>query len=274
MPKRFRYALGLALAVAGAATLYAGTQEIFYNSGANAGNSTGVFLTTPNTYASCPRSATSDIISTTGVGSRQLKGAVIVQYVTDGGRVIVPGGYYAVDQTGDLNLQVWYPAVSDWPEQANGTRELHIDVAVELFEDGVAVASLGPGNDWDIFCLEDIPPPPPPPGDEGCTPGYWKQPHHYDSYPAPYTPFTLFSSAFGVGPNITLAQAAGTGGGGEKALLRHATAALLNAASGDVAYAFSVSAVIDLVKEAYSTGDYETVKNILAAENEKGCPLN
>lgn len=264
-------AIGLLLAAL-AATVSAATTQILYDSGPLAGTPTGVTLTTPDTYSACVDAVTSDTIFTTGVGSRQLKGVVVVQYVTDDGREPVPNGIYTVNQTGDLNLTVFYPPVSDWPVMSNGTREIHVDIQLELYENGVKVATLGPGNDWDVFCLEG--PPPPPPGDEGCTPGYWKQPQHFDSYPGTLTPQTFFDVVFGVGPHITLLQALSSNGGGESALLRHAAAALLNAASGGVDYFYTVSAVIQLVQQAYATGNFEPIKNLFELQNERGCPLD
>ena len=65
-------------------------------------------------------------------------------------------------------------------------------------------------------------------GDVGCTPGYWKQVRHFDSW-VNYSPDDIFSDVFGVGPAVTLLEALKTGGGGEAALGRHAVAALLNA---------------------------------------------
>ena len=53
-----------------------------------------------------------------------------------------------------------------------------------------------------------------------------------------------------------------------------AITALLNAHSYDVAYPLSVEAVIVRVQQAYATGNFESVKNELAAYNELGCPLN
>ena len=71
----------------------------------------------------------------------------------------------------------------------------------------------------------------------------------------------------------SLLQALKLDGGGYKALMRHAVAALLNAASSNVNYFYSEAEVIALVQDAFATGDYETVKNLLAAQNEPGCPL-
>ena len=118
---------------------------------------------------------------------------------------------------------------------------------------------------------------PPAPGDEGCTPGYWK--NHLDSW-AGYSANASFNTTFGIGTNwfpnsLTLLQAAEQGGGGEIALARHAVAALLNAFSTGVDYPLTTAQVIQLVKDAYNgTKRVETVKNQLETNNELGCPLN
>jgi hypothetical protein len=114
---------------------------------------------------------------------------------------------------------------------------------------------------------------PPPPGGEGCTPGYWKQSHHFDSWQG-YTPGQYFDAVFGVGPHVTLLKALGTGGGGAKALGRHAVAALLSSAHGAVDYDLATAGVIALVQQAYASGDFEGPHLTLAAFNEQGCPLN
>jgi hypothetical protein len=125
------------------------------------------------------------------------------------------------------------------------------------------------------------PPPPPPPGGQGCTPGYWKQSQHFDSWPAGYVPTgagaTDFDAAFGVNlfnPNISLLTALGLEGGGVKALARHAAAALLNSASDGVDYGLTTAQVIAAVQAAVASGDYESVKNTLDALNNGGCTLN
>ena len=117
--------------------------------------------------------------------------------------------------------------------------------------------------------------PPPPGGGEGCTPGYWKQSQHFDSWTSPYTPSTLFSSVFeDAFPGMTLLQVLGQGGGGLKALGRHTVAALLNTASAGVDYDMTTQGVIDAFNAVYPGGDYEGQKNIFAGYNELGCPLN
>ena len=115
----------------------------------------------------------------------------------------------------------------------------------------------------------------PPGGGEGCTPGYWKQSQHFDSWPAPYTPSTLFSDVFeDAFPGQTLLDVVGAGGGGLTALGRHTVAALLNAASSGVDYDLSSGAVISAFNDVYPGGDYEALKNRLETLNEQGCPLN
>ncbi len=120
-------------------------------------------------------------------------------------------------------------------------------------------------------------PPPPPGGGEGCTPGYWKQDHHLDSWDATgFDPDDLYETVFGVdaGESWTLLGALEAKGGGENALARHATAALLNASNPDVSYEYTADEVIALVQSAYASGDFEGVKDLFEEQNELGCPLN
>ncbi len=118
----------------------------------------------------------------------------------------------------------------------------------------------------------------PPNVGEGCTPGYWKQPQHFDSWPAPYTPNTLFSSVFeDAFPGMTLVQVADQGGGGLIALGRHTVAALLNGANDGVDYGPSAQDVIDMFNDVYPSGndnDYTNLKDVFEGLNESGCPLN
>ncbi|HXG75706.1 MAG TPA: hypothetical protein VNJ53_03970 [Gaiellaceae bacterium] len=112
-------------------------------------------------------------------------------------------------------------------------------------------------------------------GGEGCTPGYWKQTQHFDSWTSPYTPSTqfddVFDDAFG---EMTLLEVLQQGGGGLNALGRHTVAALLNAASGGVDYSFTTTQVINMFNAVYPGGDYEDLKDTFEAENESGCPLS
>lgn len=121
----------------------------------------------------------------------------------------------------------------------------------------------------------EIPPPPPPPATQGCTPGYWKQSQHFDSWPAAYTPNMSFDAVFADAfPGMTLLQVVGQGGGGLKALGRHTVAALLNAGNADVQNGLTTTQVIAAFNAAFASGDYETQKNIFEGLNELGCPLN
>lgn len=115
----------------------------------------------------------------------------------------------------------------------------------------------------------------PPGGGEGCTPGYWKQDQHFDSWPAPYTPNTLFSDVFeDAFPGLTLLDVASQGGGGLNALGRHTVAALLNGASAGVDYDLTAADVIAAFNAVFPGGDYDGLKDEFEGFNEQGCPLN
>jgi hypothetical protein len=139
----------------------------------------------------------------------------------------------------------------------------------------VGVPCADPGDTCDeAACLCS-----PPSGGEGCTPGYWRQPHHLDSWePTNYGPGASVAGTFGsVDPTVddlTLLEAVQLKGGKLNALMRHAVAALLNAAHPDVSYAMSSADVIAAVQDAVSSGEIEAAKDDLEAENEEGCPLN
>ncbi|HEX2382010.1 MAG TPA: hypothetical protein VHI95_05210, partial [Acidimicrobiales bacterium] len=119
-----------------------------------------------------------------------------------------------------------------------------------------------------------------PPGGEGCTPGFWKAPQHFDSWVG-FSPDQTFNDVFGVnvtlstgGDDATLLEALQSGGGGINALARHAVAALLNASSPDVDSDFTTAQVIALVQDAVASGNLKAAKNLVAASNEAGCPLS
>jgi len=91
--------------------------------------------------------------------------------------------------------------------------------------------------------------------DEGCTPGYWKQDQHFDSWPTPYSPGSNLRDVFVTSP-VTLVpddsflEALNYGGGpgvegATQILLRAAVAALLNSSSPDVNFAVSSGHVIN-----------------------------
>jgi hypothetical protein len=108
---------------------------------------------------------------------------------------------------------------------------------------------------------------------KGCTPGYWKQSQHFDSWADPYDPGDkfddFFEDAFG---EMTLLQVLQQGGGGLNALGRHTVAALLNSASLD--YEWTSAQVIAAFNAVYPGGDYAGLKDDFEAANEAGCSLN
>jgi uncharacterized repeat protein (TIGR01451 family) len=113
---------------------------------------------------------------------------------------------------------------------------------------------------------------------EGCTPGFWKQEHHFDSWVG-FAPNQTLESVFDVPDalgldNLTLAEALALNGGGVNALLRHAVAALLNASSPGVDFDLTVAEVISATNAALASGNYEAQKDIFAGLNEQGCPLS
>jgi hypothetical protein len=126
----------------------------------------------------------------------------------------------------------------------------------------------------------------PPPGNQGCTPGYWKQPQHLDSWVG-YTPDQTVGSVFSVGGalgSMTLLEALDVSGGGgntltgaSRTLLRAAVAALLNASSNGVNYPISTAKIISDVNAALASGDRKTILTLagtLDGYNNLGCPLD
>jgi hypothetical protein len=129
-------------------------------------------------------------------------------------------------------------------------------------------------------------------GGEGRTPGFWKQAHHFGHWPAqwcpsdtcPCAPATLFCDVFncagaGVGctsavnsayAGKTLLQVLQQGGGGFKALGRHAVAGLLNSGVDPsiLDYPFSTAEVIAMVNNAIATCMTQPAHGDLADSNE------
>ncbi|HSK81164.1 MAG TPA: hypothetical protein VLQ45_32215 [Thermoanaerobaculia bacterium] len=142
---------------------------------------------------------------------------------------------------------------------------------------------------WEVaalrVCQQDVPPPPP--GDEGCTPGYWK--NHTGSwagsgYSPGQTTGSVFSgaSAFPSLASKTLLQSLQGGGGpgttgAAKILLRAAVAALLNAAHSGVDYPRTTAEIIADVNAALASNNRNTMLELaseLDDDNNGGCPLN
>lgn len=177
---------------------------------------------------------------------------------------------------GTLEVPVPYPIdTATWPYVNATTLERAIGVVAFASVNGnknIALIS----DKWWVRCLPPPPPPPEagPPG--GCTPGYWRQPHHFDSWHV-YSPTDDFEVIFGVNASFnphTLHDAVTLGGGGERALARHAVAAILNASHPDFTFAYTVGDIITGVQHAYATGQFEPFKDLLDRANNTGCPLN
>ena len=122
-------------------------------------------------------------------------------------------------------------------------------------------------------------------GGDGCTPGYWKQPHHFDSWPAVVTPDSAYSSVFdriitirvkgeGLVADPTLLQALSALGGKINTAARHSTAAYLNSMTNDVSYDLNSDQVIDNLQQSIDSSDFGTLIEALVSFNEQGCPLN
>lgn len=150
------------------------------------------------------------------------------------------------------------------------TVTVSVDV-VGTYDNGVVVPSGSITASTTVTLPEDCDPPV---VGGGCTPGYWKQTQHFDSWPAAYTPNMLFDDAGfdNAFPGMTLLQVLEQGGGGLNALGRHTVAALLNAASG--VSGFAAADVQNAFNDNWDGPFVETLKNILARLNELGCPLN
>jgi hypothetical protein len=121
--------------------------------------------------------------------------------------------------------------------------------------------------------------------EEGCTPGYWKQDQHFDSWVG-YTPEQTLESVFdipdalGMDDNTLLDALQGGGGSGvdgaAEILLRAGVAALLNASNPDVIGVLPQE-VIDDVNAALASNNRGTMLALagqLDDDNNLGCPLN
>ncbi|MFM8331299.1 MAG: SdrD B-like domain-containing protein, partial [Candidatus Methylumidiphilus sp.] len=118
-------------------------------------------------------------------------------------------------------------------------------------------------------------------GTEGFTPGYWKTHSIYGTACDPsntsdwertgYTENDKVNAIFGINlaGNPTLYQALSTTGGGVNALMRQAVSGLLNAANPNIDYLYSKEQVIAMTKQAISTGNYTTNKDLFQTENSK-----
>ncbi len=120
---------------------------------------------------------------------------------------------------------------------------------------------------------------------EGCTPGYWKQDQHLDSWAATgFKTTDTFNSVFGVtqyvrrnGKPYTLLEVMRELNGNADPIATnlgfHAVAALLNAAHPGVNFGYTAGELITLFQKNYLTKP-AALKDSLAMLNERGCPLN
>jgi hypothetical protein len=173
---------------------------------------------------------------------------------------------------GTLVIPVDYPMdTTQWPVYDTTTNERAIAIAAMVEVTSGSTVTKLISKQWWVKCL-------PPLDFEGCTPGYWRQEHHFDSWvPTGYAPTDDFIAVFAVPASFdphTLLDAVWLGGGGEFALARHAVAALLNAAHPDINYFLTVAEVFAVVQNAYATGDFEPVKTMLDFANNAGCDLD
>ena len=124
-------------------------------------------------------------------------------------------------------------------------------------------------------------------GQEGCTPGYWKNhTSNWEEYQPTTQLGTVFTALAGTKyASMTLLQALSLKGGSgvdgaTQILLRAAAAAVLNAAHEDVGYPyrrFGEFKIIEKVNAALSSGNRAQMLNLantLDQANNLGCPLN
>jgi hypothetical protein len=110
-----------------------------------------------------------------------------------------------------------------------------------------------------------------PRGGQGLGTGHYKNSQHFDDWHT-WTQDDAFETVFGVDlpQSKTLLEALNSSGGGMNALLREAVAALLNANNPDINYLYTQQQVIEMVQGAFTSGDYNQVKDLFAAQNELG----
>lgn len=135
--------------------------------------------------------------------------------------------------------------------------------------------------------------PPPPPPITACTPGYWKQLQHFDSWPGGYLPTQLISSRFSAASlytssklgnlgSLTLVQGLSLPGGpgpvgSAQILLRAGVAALLNARNSALSYPMTEAQVISAMNAVLAGGDRDAMLTLsmrLDQYNNARCPLN
>jgi uncharacterized repeat protein (TIGR01451 family) len=119
---------------------------------------------------------------------------------------------------------------------------------------------------------------------EGLSHGYWK--NHASDWDIGAPGTNSFEAFFGVNlaswvlgssgkkaitaADITFEQALALTGGGVQSLAREAVAAVLNYYDEDISYGYDLTTIINMVKTAFASGDYESTKILLENENTSG----
>jgi len=154
-----------------------------------------------------------------------------------------------------------------------------------IFEGGECLTNTGEVSDSNCCTLG---------GQEGCTPGFWKNngdKHGASAWCERFSPSDPISMHFvlndplvirGKGKSTTtdptLLQALDANGGGVNAMIRHGIAAMLNACSDCVQYEYSSpDDVISMIEGALNgDGPYtvDELHSMFAEANEAGCPVN
>ena len=121
---------------------------------------------------------------------------------------------------------------------------------------------------------------------EGCTPGYWKNPKHFDSW-LYYTPDQKFCDVTDISGAVSIAcclddltlldvlKLKGNQFGALGRVAKHTVASLLNAAY-NLDFGYSTTSIVSLYNDVCD-GDkdaIEALKNELDELNNQGCPLN
>ena len=201
----------------------------------------------------------------------------------------------------DADMRTTYEIPRTWPPDTELVIAVHASVRRPASDGGGSQEETawggnerGPGPRW-WFVIRYVPDPcdddedddEPPTGEggTGCTPGYWVN-HPQVWSVTGFHPDDRVSSVF----RSTRGTAEGsrsliealpiegdsTLSGAIRILIRHAVAAVLNAAHPDVDYALSVDDVVRLVNEAVESGSRERIlslKDRLDRHNNSGCRL-
>jgi hypothetical protein len=248
-------------------TVYDGNDYAYINCAEGGGCTETVRRTFTFPAAGTPRDASLTLFFTSVSGEASTGGDLRPSLI----EIAVPGAptIELVNQLDSVDGEEWDTVDVELQIPAGGTQ-----VEVQAFSEDLEMTGALPASfKWLAAALSV---PDEAAGGEGCTPGYWRQDHHYDDWAAPYLPTDPFSDYFDDAfPGKTLADVVAQGGGHLNALGRHTVAALLNAANPDVSYDESPQEVVDAFNEIFPGSDsgYETLKDRFEALNEQGCPL-